>query len=88
MLKSLFLNNFYILVKPIADRSSSDSFANIIMSYIDGELFTIINKRAFPCDLVEERIIKNSIQLVELYITNLKRDAALLDRIISTTNTI
>lgn len=66
-LKTFFLDAFYAITKPVLDKEESDVDANILMSYIDGELFNIINKRAFPDERVSERIIENTLRLVELF---------------------
>lgn len=66
-LKAFFLDVFYLVTKPLLDREEADENANILMSYIDGELFNIINMRAFPDDDTSNRIISNSIKLVKLF---------------------
>lgn len=66
-LKAFFLDVFYSVVKPVLDKEESDEDANILMSYIDGELFNIINKRAFPDDDTANRIIFNTIKLIKLF---------------------
>ncbi len=57
-LKQFFFEIFYAVVKPYLDRKESDIYANILMAYLDGELFNIINMRAFPEDQVEKRIME------------------------------
>lgn len=66
-LKTFFLNLFYSVVHPYLSREDSDINASIIMSYIDGELFNIINKRAFPEDKVNERIITYTEKLMDIF---------------------
>ncbi len=66
-LKAFFLDVFYSITEPLLNREEADENANILMSYIDGELFNIINKRAFPDDDTANRIIVNSIKLVKLF---------------------
>ncbi|MDH8678666.1 hypothetical protein QE109_10935 [Fusibacter bizertensis] len=66
-LKAFFLDVFYSVVKPVLDKEESDEDANILMSYIDGELFNIINMRAFPDDNTAKRMIFNTVKLVKLF---------------------
>lgn len=66
-LKTFFLDVFYSITEPVLDKEEADEDANILMSYIDGELFNIINMRAFPDDDTRNRIIKNTIKLVKLF---------------------
>lgn len=66
-LKTFFLDVFYSITEPILDKEEADEDANILMSYIDGELFNIINMRAFPDDDTKNRIIDNTIKLVKLF---------------------
>ena len=66
-LKTFFLDAFYAVTKPILEREESDEDANILMSYIDGELFNIINMRAFPDDDVANRMITNTVKLMKLF---------------------
>jgi AcrR family transcriptional regulator len=66
-LKTFFLDVFYSVTKPLLDKKEADENANILMSYIDGELFNIINKRAFPDDDTANRMIFNTIKLVKLF---------------------
>jgi AcrR family transcriptional regulator len=67
-LKQFFLDLVYAVVHPYLNREESDQCASIIMSYLDGELFNIINKRAFPEDQVNERIIEYTEKLLLLFI--------------------
>ncbi len=66
-LKTFFLDVFYAVTQPNLDREESDQNANILMSYIDGELFNIINMRAFPEEDTANRIITNTIKLMKLF---------------------
>ncbi len=66
-LKAFFLDVFYSVTEPLLDKEEADEDANILMSYIDGELFNLINKRAFPDDDITNRIITNTIKLVKLF---------------------
>lgn len=67
-LKQFFLDLFYAVAQPHLSRNESDTCASIIMAYLDGELFNIINKRAFPEDQVNERIIIYTNKLMSLFI--------------------
>jgi AcrR family transcriptional regulator len=71
-LKTFFLDVFYAVTKPILEKEESDQNAGILMSYIDGELFNIINGRAFPEDDTANRMIFNTIKLMKLF--TLKND--------------
>jgi len=66
-LKQYFLDVFYSVTASKLSREESDENANILMSYIDGELFNIINKRAFPEDDTANRMIRNTVKLVKLF---------------------
>lgn len=66
-LKKFFLDAFYSVTGHMIDREESDIDANILMSYLDGELYNIINMRAFPDENVAERIIENTIRLISLF---------------------
>ncbi len=66
-LKAFFLDVFYSVTKPSLSKEEADENANILMSYIDGELFNIINMRAFADDDTANRIIFNTIKLVKLF---------------------
>lgn len=67
-LKQFFLDLFYAVVRPYLSREESDMSASILMAYLDGELFNIINKRAFPEDRVNERIIEYTEKLLNMFI--------------------
>ncbi len=68
-LKQFFLDIFYAVVKINIEREESDVNANIIMAYLDGELFNIINKRAFPEDQVEKRIMEYTRKLMKMFVS-------------------
>ncbi len=72
-LKQFFLDLFYAVVHPYLSREASDQYASIIMSYLDGELFNIINKRAFPEDQVNKRIIDYTEKLLNMFIAQSKQ---------------
>ncbi|WP_430884431.1 hypothetical protein [Fusibacter sp. JL216-2] len=72
-LKQFFLDLFYAVVHPHINREASDQYASIIMSYLDGELFNIINKRAFPEDRVNERILEYTEKLLHMFIAQSKQ---------------
>lgn len=67
-MKMLFLDLFYRVVQNDMSREVSDNYANIIFAYIDGELYTLINKRAFPDENIADRIIRNIKKLIELFV--------------------
>lgn len=67
-MKNLFLDLFYRVVKNDISRESSDEYANILFAYIDGELYTLINKRAYPDEHIADRMIRNIKKLIELFI--------------------
>lgn len=67
-LKQFFLDLFYAVVRPYLSREESDISASILMSYLDGELFNIINGRAFPEDKVDVRITLYTERLLNLFI--------------------
>jgi len=79
-LKAFFLDVTYTSMEGIISREDSDRYANILMSYIDGELYNIINYRAFPDDQTESRIIKNCIHMVELFLKGDTLDPILTKR--------
>lgn len=66
-LKAFFLDTVYSVCQSNLTREASDKAANILMSYLDGELFNIINHRSFPDDQTETRMITNSIELINLF---------------------
>ncbi len=68
-LKQFFFEIFYAVVKPYLDRKESDIYANILMAYLDGELFNIINMRAFPEDQVEKRIMEYTKKLMKMFVS-------------------
>ena len=77
-LKTFFLDAFYAVTGHVIDREESDVDANILMSYLDGELYNIINMRAFPDENVAERIIENTIRLIALFTQNKGNPISLL----------
>lgn len=72
-MKRLFLDIFYQVVKEDMSRETSDGYANILMSYIDGELYTLINKRGYPDENIADRVIMNTKKLIELFILDTGR---------------
>lgn len=72
-MRTMFQDIFYLTVQQDIPRETSDAYANIIMAYMDGELYTIINKRAFPDEEIAERIIKNIKKLIELFVLDTGR---------------
>lgn len=67
-LKELFYKIFYISINEANPNEKSDNFASIIMSYVDGELFNIINKRSFIGDDLELKIINNCTEIIKMFI--------------------
>jgi AcrR family transcriptional regulator len=67
-MKNLFLDLFYRVVKKDLSRKISDDYANILFAYIDGELYTLINKRAYPDERIADRMISNVKKMIELFI--------------------
>lgn len=78
-LKNFFLQTFYLVTEKKLSKETSDDYANILMSYIDGELYNIINMRSFPDDNTEARIMDNTIKLVQMFTSNNKNSNALYD---------
>ena len=78
-LKNFFLQTFYLVTEKNLSKETSDDYANILMSYIDGELYNIINMRSFPDDNTEARIMDNTIKLVQMFTSNNKNSNALYD---------
>lgn len=66
-LKTFFLDAFYSVTESMLHKEEANEDSNILMSYIDGELFNIINMRAFPDDDTANRMITNTIKLVKLF---------------------
>ncbi len=73
-LKQFFLDVVYSVTKPMLSREQSDVYANILMSYIDGELFNVINMRAFPDEHVADRILDNSEILIDMFKSRTSKD--------------
>lgn len=67
-MKNFFEDLFYLTVQKHMSRKVSDEYSNIVMSYVDGELYTLINKRAFPDENIADRLINNTKKLIELFI--------------------
>jgi AcrR family transcriptional regulator len=80
-LKQFFLDVIYSVTKSSISRAESDDDANILMSYLDGELFNIINKRAFSDDQTEIRMINNTMRLLKLFTS---KDTCNADKDLST----
>lgn len=68
-LKSYYLDLFYEVSQDHLTREVSDTKANIIMAYMDGETFNIVNERTLPGEQLEQRIISNVSELITLFLS-------------------
>ena len=72
IVKVISLRDYFIEVlnytfADVIDNERTAHIASVVMAYLDGELFNIINKRAFPEADAKVRIIKNVIEMIWVY---------------------
>lgn len=66
-LRDYFIDVLNYTFNDAVDNERTAHIASIVMAYLDGELFNIINKRAFPEADAKQRIIKNVVEMIWIY---------------------
>ncbi|RLD25449.1 MAG: hypothetical protein DRI75_13350 [Bacteroidetes bacterium] len=62
-MKYYFIEVIMMLTRNRIPKKDAENVANIILSYLDGETFNLINERYLPEDKIEKRIVSNTILL-------------------------
>jgi len=62
-MKYYFIEVITMLTRNRIPKKDAENVANIILSYLDGETFNLINERYLPEDKIEKRIVSNTILL-------------------------
>ncbi len=78
-MKQYFIDVVYILSKDRLSRKEAYNAADIILAYMDGEIFNLINGRYLPEENISSRILKN-VEMIFTLLTSKTSDGIVLKR--------